>query len=117
MARGDVNAILAGVLGDVHGLIGGMQGRREAGGQGLLAAAQRLPHLDDERVVETYGRRRLRLAVLGGLLHASARLAGFARLPRVGPNFTFRALALPSDLPDPSRWESWCCSVGDLEVF
>jgi GNAT superfamily N-acetyltransferase len=45
------------------------------------------------------------------------RLAGFVRLPGVGPNLVFRPLMLPADVPHPSRWESWRCSVGDLEIF
>jgi len=48
---------------------------------------------------------------------AALRRAGFVRLPRLGPNLTFRPLALPADVPSPLRWESWRCSVGDLEVF
>lgn len=48
---------------------------------------------------------------------AALRGAGFVRVPRLGPNLIFRPLALPADVPSPLRWESWRCSVGDLEIF
>lgn len=43
--------------------------------------------------------------------------AGFLPAPRMGPTFTVRSLAPPSDIPDPRRRTSWRLGLGDLEVF
>lgn len=50
-------------------------------------------------------------------LRSVARKAGFRPLPPLGPCLTVRPLALDPGLPDPLRWESWGCSLGDLETF
>jgi GNAT superfamily N-acetyltransferase len=41
--------------------------------------------------------------------------SGFVPAPRLGPHFTARRLGPVT--PDPSRWDSWRCSIGDLELF
>lgn len=41
--------------------------------------------------------------------------SGFLPVPRIGPHFTVRRLSC-SEL-DPSQWENWRCSIGDLELF
>ena len=41
--------------------------------------------------------------------------AGFVPVPRLGPPLTARRLNPIG--PDPSRWASWRCSIGDLELF
>lgn len=45
------------------------------------------------------------------------RRAGFFLARGMGPRLTVRRLAMAPELPDPLRWRSWCCSLGDLEVF
>lgn len=57
------------------------------------------------------------LAPRSAALLAVARRAGFWPLPPLGPRLTVRPLALEPGLPDPLRWESWGCSLGDLETF
>ena len=53
---------------------------------------------------------------------ATPELAVFRRsrfLPfgAVGPVFTVRVLNEPQNLPDPSVWSNWRCSIGDIEIF
>jgi GNAT superfamily N-acetyltransferase len=41
--------------------------------------------------------------------------AGFLPAPYLGPSFTARRLS--TQIPDPTRWFNWRCSIGDLELF
>lgn len=45
------------------------------------------------------------------------RRAGFLPVPGVGPRLTVRPVCIAGSPVDPCTWESWRCSIGDLEIF
>jgi GNAT superfamily N-acetyltransferase len=57
------------------------------------------------------------IAPRGSLAGDALRAARFLTVPALGPLVTARRLAWTGETPDPLRWRSWCCSLGDLEVF
>jgi GNAT superfamily N-acetyltransferase len=43
--------------------------------------------------------------------------AGFLPAPHMGPTFTVKSVAPPTDIPDPRSRSSWRLGLGDLELF